>query len=63
MGNILFAHNKYAIRPICGLSAENTDLAAPIIEEIKKTFALTEDHTLDSFKLPFSDSSIYKHAI
>lgn len=44
-------------------NSEYTDLAAPIIEEIKKTFALTEDHTLDSFKLPFSDSSVYKHAI
>ena len=44
-------------------NSEYTDLAAPVIEEIKKTFALTEDHTLDQFKIPFSDSNIYKQAI
>lgn len=40
-----------------------TDLAAPIIAEIKKKFNLSEDHSLDDFKIPFSDSNLYKQTI
>ena len=40
-----------------------TDLAAPIIAEIKKKFNLSEDHSLDDFKIPFSDSNLYGQTI
>lgn len=40
-----------------------TDLAAPIITEIKRKFNLSEDHSLDSFKIPFSDSNLYGQVI
>lgn len=40
-----------------------TDLAAPVIAEIKKKFNLSEDHSLDSFKIPFSDSNLYTQTI
>lgn len=40
-----------------------TDLAAPIIAEIKRKFNLSEDHSLDSFKIPFSDSNLYGQVI
>lgn len=40
-----------------------TDLAAPVIAEIKKKFNLSEDHSLDEFKIPFSDSNLYGQTI
>lgn len=40
-----------------------TDLAAPTIAEIKKKFNLSEDHSLDDFKIPFSDSNLYGQTI
>lgn len=42
---------------------DRTDLAAPIIAEIKKKFNLSEDHSLDAFKIPFSDSNLYGQTI
>lgn len=42
---------------------DRTDLAAPIIAEIKKKFNLSEDHSLDEFKIPFSDSNLYGQTI
>lgn len=42
---------------------DRTDLAAPIIAEIKKKFNLSGDHSLDAFKIPFSDSNLYGQTI
>lgn len=38
-------------------------LAESIINTIKKQFNLNSDHSLDSFKIPFSDSNIYSNIL
>ena len=42
---------------------DRVDLTASIISRIKKTFDLNDDHTLDDFKLPSSDNSLYSQVI
>lgn len=42
---------------------DQVDLATPIVQEIKKRFNLTSDHTLDNLKLPLSDSNLFTQII
>ena len=42
---------------------DRIELAAPIIAEIKRKFNLSNDHSLDEFLIPFSDSNIYQNTI
>ena len=42
---------------------DRIDIATPIIEKIKETFNLNENHKLDEFKLPNSDNSLYSQII
>lgn len=42
---------------------DRVDLTASIISRIKSTFNLHDDHTIDEFKLPNSDNSLYSQVI
>lgn len=42
---------------------DRIELATPIIVEIRKKFNLSDDHSLDEFLIPFSDSNVYGNVI
>jgi hypothetical protein len=41
----------------------STDLSAAIIKSLKEEFLISEDHSLEEFKVPLSDPNLFSNVI